>query len=231
MAGLIRVLFPLVGYLCTATIITLAVGLGYLRSTEILDDEKMFRIVSILHDVDLEKIAEKHRTGEDDVPVEEPSYDQKFELGQVATLHLQAKQDDLEKQLNIFEAEFRKVSGIMARYNTLTNEVDQYLRQREELAKESGLVAVRNQIENLNAKKQTKPLLKQWINEGRIDEVILLLNGLRDRSRREIIKTFDAPEDVDMLKRIYEQMLAGHPEKTFIEGKLQELEKLKQQDR
>ena len=231
MAGLIRVLFPLVGYISTATIITIAVGLGYMRSTEMLDDEKMFRMVSLLHDVDLEQIAEKHRTGEDDIPLEESSYDQKIELGQVATLHIQAKQDDLEKQLNIFESEFKKVSGIMARYNTLTEEVDQYLRQREELAKESGLVAVRNQIENLNAKKQAKPLLIQWINERRIDEVILLLNGLRDRSRREIIKTFDRPEDVEMLKIIYEQMLAGHPEKTFIEGKLQELEKLKQQDR
>ena len=74
-------------------------------------------------------------------------------------------------------------------------------------------------------------MLVQWIKEGRIEDVILLLNGLKDRSRQEIIRTFDTPEDIDMLKQIYDQMLEGHPEKTFIEGKLNELQQLKQQDR
>ena len=65
----------------------------------------------------------------------------------------------------------------------------------------------------------------------RIEEVVLLLNGIKDRSRREIIRTFDTPEDIDMLKQIYEHMLSGHPEKTYIESKLKELQQLKKQDR
>jgi len=228
---MIRLLFPLIGYFCTATVITLVAGFGYLRSSGKLDDEHFFRIVSILHDIDLEKIAKSHGPPEDDIPPEESSYDQQIEYGQVATLHLQSKQDDLEKQLNEFKAEFKKLNVATARYQTFRQEVEQYLVERGERALESGLVAVRNQLENLTAKKQAKPLLVQWIREGRIEDVILLLNGLKDRSRQDIIRTFDTPDDIDMLKQIYDQMLEGHPEKTYIEGKLKELQQLKQQDR
>lgn len=231
MAALIRLLFPLVGYLCTATVITLAAGFGYMRSKGMLDDEQMFRIVSLVHDIDLEKIAESQKTDEDDVPPEESSYDQQIEFSQVATLQLQAKQDFLEKERNDFKADFTSISTERARYQSFKEEVETYLKQREEIALQSGLVAVRNQIQNLTPKKQAKPLLVQWIKEGRIDDVILLLNGLSDRARREIILTFDTPEDVDMLKKIYEQMLDGRPEKTFIEDKLEELQQLKEQER
>ena len=231
MAAMIRFLFPLIGYLCTATVITLVAGFGYMRNQGMLDDEQAFRIVSMLHGIDLDKFAESEAAEEDEVPPEESSYDQQIEYRQMATLHLQAKQDFLEKEKNDFQAEFTRLNVDMARYQSFKQEVEQYLQQREEKALESGLVAVRNQIQNLTPKKQAKPLLVQWIKEGRIEDVILLLNGLSDRSRREIILTFDTPEDVDMLKKIYEQMLDGHPEKTYIEDKLNELQQLKQQDR
>jgi hypothetical protein len=231
MAALIRLLFPLVGYICTATVITLVAGFGYMRSKGMLDDDQMFQIVSLMHGIDLDKIAESQKTDEDDVPPEEPSYEQQIEYSQVATLQLQAKQDFLEKERNDFKADFTSISTERARYQSFKEEVEQYLKQREEIALQSGLVAVRNQIQNLTPKKQAKPLLVQWIKEGRVDDVILLLNGLSDRARREIILTFDTPEDVDMLKKIYEQMLDGRPEKTFIEDKLNELQELKEQER
>ncbi len=231
MAAMIRVMFPLIGYFCTATVIALVAGLGYLRNSEVLDDERVFRIVSILHDIDLEKIAESHGPTEDEVPPEESSYDQQIEYRQVENLHLQSKQDDLEQQLGVFKDRFKQLNVATARYTAFSKEVEVYLRREEERAMESGLVSVTTQLENLTAKKQAKPLLVEWIKEGRIDDVILLLNGLKDRSRREIIVTFDTPEDIDMLKQIYEQMLAGHPAKTYIEGKLKDLQQLKDQDR
>jgi hypothetical protein len=228
---MIRTMFPLIGYFCTATVITLVAGFGYLRSSEALDDDHVFRIVSILHDIDLENIAESHGPTEDEVPLEESSYDQQIEYRQVESLHLQSKQDDLEQQLGVFKDRFKRLNVETARYRSFKKEVEQYLLYQEKRATESGLVAVRTQLQNLTAKKQAKPLLVQWIKENRIEEVILLLNDLPDRSRREIIRTFDQPEDIEMLKIIYEQMLAGHPEKTYIEGKLKDLQQLKDQDR
>ena len=231
MGALVRILFPLVGYISTATIITLLAGYGYVRSSGMLDDEKMFRMVSMLHDVDLEEISEVHDTGVDEVPTEETSYQEAIEYNQVGKLLLQAKMDDLEKNLREFTDLRQEVVVRIGWYNTLKDEVDEYLRQREEKARESGITAVQKQLENLNSKKQAKPLIVEWLEEGRIDDVILLLNGMSQRSRRAIILEFNTPDEVQVLKRIYDQMLSGHPEKTFIDNKLQELEELNQQNR
>jgi hypothetical protein len=54
---MIRFLFALIGYLATATVITLALGVGYLWQTERLSDDKMFRMIALLQGVDLEQIA------------------------------------------------------------------------------------------------------------------------------------------------------------------------------
>ena len=231
MAAAIRIMFPLIGYFCTATVITLVAGLGYLRSSEVLDDEHVFRIVSILHGIDLENIAESHDPSEDEVPPEESSYDQQIEYRQVESLHLQSKQDDLEQQLGVFKDQFKQLNVKTARYRNFKDEVEKYLENQKQRAIESGLVSVRNHLQNLHPMKQAKPLLVQWIKENSTVDVILLLNSLPDRSRREIILTFNQPEDIEMLKIIYEQMLAGHPEKTYIDGKLKDLQQLKGQER
>jgi hypothetical protein len=97
MAGLIRVLFPLVGFFSTATVVTGVACYGYLRHTQILDDDKMFRIVALLNDVDLQKIADQQKVKEPDVPPEENSYKQVQDQLQVAALQLQSKRDDLNK--------------------------------------------------------------------------------------------------------------------------------------
>ena len=228
MAGMIRILFPFIGFLCTASVITLVLGFGYLRNSGMLDDEKMFRIVSLIHGVDMDEIAQQQTFVEEDVPQEETSYQQEIEHSQIARLQLQAKQDDIDKNIVVFQDLKKTVSVDMARYQALKGEVEEYLRQREERARQSGLQAVAQQLESLIAKKQGKPLLVGWLSEGRIDDVILLLNRINPRTRQELIRTFDTPEDVQMLKKIYEQMLSGHPEKTFIEQKLQDLQKLNQ---
>ena len=46
MGTLIRILFPIIGYFCVATVITLTAGYGYLQHNGTLDNEKMFQIIS-----------------------------------------------------------------------------------------------------------------------------------------------------------------------------------------
>jgi len=228
MAGMIRLLFPLVGYLCVASTITAAGGYGYLRYSGILDDEKLFRIVSILHDIDLQEVTDREKADQEEVPPEEMSYEQRQEHLQMATLHLQAKKDDLEKQLNEFQTQFRQLNIANARYQAYKEDVEKYLQQRKKEAQEEGLLAVRKQLQNLAPKRQAKPLLVKMIKDDRADEVITLLNGMPTKKRSDILKTFDTVEDIDMLYRIQEKMLSGDPVKPFIDEKLKELNQMKE---
>jgi hypothetical protein len=223
MAGLIRFLFPLVGFFCTATVLTGVASYGYLRNTGVLDDEKIFRIVALLNDVDLDKIADQHSTNEPDVPPEEMSHEQGQQLLQVAALHLQSKKDDLDKQLEQFDAQLRLMAAETGRYQSYQREVELYLERVKEEAKDSGLLAVRNQIQNLIPKKQAKPILVGWIKEEKTRQVIQILNGMPAKKRSDILKTFDTPEDLEMLAKIQQQMLNGDPIKPFVEEQIQKL--------
>lgn len=230
MGVIIRLLFPLLAYLCVGTVITLGAGYGYLRHSGKLDDERMFRIVSLLHGIDLGEIAKAHANDQGDVPPEEISFDQRQEHLQVATLYLQAKKDDIDNQLNEFRTQFKQLDTAIGRYNELRDEIETFLEQQRNEVLESGIVSVRNQLQNLHPKKQAKPLLEQMIKEDRTDEVILLLNGMSARNRRDILLTFDDVEDIEVLYKIQQKMLAGDPEKSFIDSKLEELQQLRQQD-
>jgi len=230
MSAMIRMLFPLVGYFCTATIITLSAGYGYLHFTGKLNDERVFQIVALLHDINLDEIADTYAKAEPEVPLEELSYEQRQEYLQVATLHLQAKQDQLNRQLSEFDSRFNQLNVENSRYKAFKEDVESYLRQKEKEALDSGLVAVRSQLQNLVARKQAKPLLMKMIKDDRTQQVITLLNGMPTKQRTDILKTFDTVEDIEMLFRIQERMLAGDPVKPFIDEKLRELNELKQLD-
>ena len=230
MAGLIRILFPLVGFFCTATVVTGLACYGYLRHAGTLDDDKLFRIVALLHDVDLEKIAEENSASEPDVPPEEVSYEQSQEHLQVALLHLQSKKDYLEKQLTDFETTFRQLNTKEARLQGYQREVEVYLSKVKEEAESDGLLAVRNQLQNLIPKKQAKPILIRMIKEEQTKEVILLLNGMPAKKRGDILRTFDTPEDLELLAKIQKQILVGNPIKPFVEEQLKKLGNTTPQD-
>lgn len=224
MGMIVRFVFPLIAYLATATVITGVAGYAYLRQTGKLDDERMFQIVSLIHGIDLEAIAEQKETDLQEVPLEEPSHKQKEEFMQITNLHFQAKIDDLENQRREFQDLRRDVVVQTNRYENFKDELKTFMEQRREEALETGLMAVRNQWQNLTPKKQTKELLKKMVLENRTDEVILLLNGMPSKKRTDILKTLDTPEDLDMLYKIQKQMLEGGPEKKYIDQQIKKLE-------
>ena len=57
------------------------------------------------------------------------------------------------------------------------------------------------------------------IDETHTDVVIQLLNDMPARRRTDILKTLDTPEDIEMLHKIQQQMLAGNPVRNLSMGK------------
>ena len=222
MSAIIRVVFPLISYFCVATVITLTAGYVVLRHNGSLDNESMFKIVSIIHDVDLDEIAEVNESDEQDVPPEEMSSDDRRRQTLKGVLHLQAKKDDIEKNISIFRSERTTLSNSLNHFEKFRAEVKQFLDDKKAEASDSGLAGVRDQWKNLQPKK-TKQLIVKMIDQEQMDTVIELLNGLNSTKRTKILKTFDTPEEMDILLRIEQQMLTGGTEAAFINDKLQEL--------
>ena len=103
MGFLIRMLFPLIGYACVATVISGAIAYGYLVKSGKLDDEKLFRITAILQDVDLEEIEQESHAEEPGTPPEEPSYEQQRRQYQTISLQFDVKKKQLADSLDDFD--------------------------------------------------------------------------------------------------------------------------------
>ncbi len=222
MGALIRILFPIIGYFCVATVITLTAGYGYLRNNGTLDSENMFQIVSLIHGVDLEEIAIANQTDLQDVPPEELSFDDRHQQMLKALLHLQAKEDDIEKNIEIFRRERTTLNDSLAHFERFSDEVKQFLKDKKEEASAAGIAEVRVQWKNLNPKK-TKQLIIKMIDQGQMKIVIELLNGLNPAKQTKILATFASDEEIDIVYQIEQQMLTGGPEAKFIDDKIQEM--------
>ena len=229
MGFLIRMLFPLIGYACVATVISGAIAYGYLVKSGKLDDEKLFRITAILQDVDLEESEQKSHAEEPGTPPEEPSYEQQRRQYQTISLQFDVKEKQLTDSLVDFDYQLTRLSGATEQYARLRAEVEEYLAKQGNLVLSEEMQKVRKQLESLIPKKQAKPILIKYITDDRIDDVIMLLGSMKPRDQQAILRTFDAPEDLEMLYRIQRKMLAGEPAKPFIDSQLQALEQLKAQ--
>lgn len=228
MASLIRFLFPLVGFLCTATVITGVSTYFYLRHTGALDDEKLFRAMAIFHDVDLNQIEQKHNAEHFEVPREEQSLGQSQEQTEVALLLYEAKERDLESLLSDFNSRLDSLIAAEARNRNFKAEAEEFLTKEKNKAIDEGITAVRTQLMTMNARKQAKPLLVDMIEEGRIEQVIQLLNGMSSKKRGDILKAFDTDEDLKKLAKLQEHMLDGDPIRPYVEKQLEALNKLQE---
>ena len=228
--GLItRILFPLIGYACVATVISAAIGYGYLVKSGRLDDEKVFRITAILQDVDLEEIERASLEVKAETPPEEPSYEQQRRQYQTVLLQFDVKEKHLADSLVDFDYQLKRLNAATEQYARLRSEVEEYLVQQGNLLLSEEMQKVRKQLESLNPKKQAKPILIKYIADDRIDDVIMLLGSMKPRNQEEILRAFDSEEDQEMLYKIQRKMLAGEPAKPFIDAQLKALEQLKAQ--
>ena len=159
MTAITRLLFPLIGYVCVATVITMAGAYGYLRHTKMLDDERMFRIAALLHGVDLQEIAAAKDAASETVPPEEQSFEERQKQRQIAALIQQGKEDYVNQQLTEFKSRFKQLDVATQRYKTLKDEVEIFLNEQTDIVLGEGLAAVRRDLEMLVAKKQAKPLI------------------------------------------------------------------------
>jgi hypothetical protein len=226
MSSIIRLTLPLIAYLCVGTVITALLGYGYLRKSGKLTDETMFRITALLHGIDLDALEKEGQKTVEGVPPEEPSFAEQQMLIQAQTLRFDAKQKQLEDSLNDFDYQRRQVSEERDRYEQLQLQVETYLVEQRDKLTNADLEAVRAQLEALIPKKQGKPLLIKYIEAGEIETVIKLLSSMKDRSRYELLRTFDQPEDIDMLYQIQQHMLKDNPAMQQINEQLDKLNQL-----
>lgn len=223
---MLRYLFAMIGYVATATVITMALGVGYLWHTERLSDEQLFRLIALLQGVDLEQIAAAEKRTDEEVPAEELSIDAVVGQQQVLDRNYEVKLLSLQRGRQEFDHRLQNLTTQSERFDRLARDWEDKLKQQDELTSQENLAKVISDLEQIKPA-TAKDLLMRWINEDRMDDVILLLGRMSETKKGKILKSFTTPEELDKLHEIHRLMIDNGENKDKLEQAQTELDTLK----
>jgi len=208
MLRFIDALLALIAYLCVASVIALAVGMGYMWYTGLLTEEKVFRIVATLHDVDLQQIAEKKRATDGEIPPEERSLTSLMYQQQVQSRNFEIKLLALQRARQEYDHRLQELKLQTERFDRFAQDWQKKLKQQEEILSQENLATVVSQLEQL-APEVAKESLMRWIDEGRMDDAILLMSKMSESKLAKILKTFETDQELDKLHEIHRRIISG----------------------
>lgn len=221
-----RALFSLIGYVSTATLIALAIGLGYLWHARMLTNEKMFRMVALLHDVDLDAIAAEEQVGERTIPPEEVSLEDIAMMREVKLRDHEVKMTALVEGTQEFERAFRDINEGRQRFDRMAQELEDRLRQEKELSSKENLNAVVSMLESIKPM-EAKELLQMYLqNPDGERDVITLMKEMQPSKLQKVLQQFRNEADLKDLWKLQQLMLDGFPEGPEIDSMLERVRRL-----
>jgi hypothetical protein len=225
MGRLFGMLIALIGYLATATVITVALGVGYLWRTERLTNDKIFRVIALLQGVDLQQIADAQKKTEEEVPPEEASMDAVVGRQQILDRNYEVKLLELQRGRQEYDHRLQQLKEQSERYDQLARTWQDKLSQQEQLTTQENLAKVVSDLEQVKPA-TAKDLLLRWIGEDRMNDVITLLGKMSENKKGKILNAFTTPEELDKLHEIHRLMLDNTASKNDLTKALGELKQL-----
>jgi hypothetical protein len=209
MGKILNILLAAIAYFCVATVITLALVLGYMWHTDRLNDEKVFRIFALLHDVDLQQIAQaQQKKNGDEVPPEEPSVHDVTHQQQVRDRNFEVKLLALQRGKQDYDHSYQELKKEINRYDRMAEDWQSQVKQQEELTNQENVAKVVSQLEQVRPEVGKAELLR-WIGEGRIDDAIVLMSKMSETKLGKILKTFETEVELDTLHEIHERIIGS----------------------
>lgn len=224
-----KMLVAIIGYASTATVISASLGVSYLWSAGRLDDEKVFRMVALLHDVDIEKIAHDATDDTNETPPEEPSPDDIEWRRQVMLRNYELKMQALKRSKQNFDASIAELITQTDRFHELAVELENRLEEEGEEAARRSMQQVVQNLELMKPDQAKDELLKILEGEEGVQNTIKIMNAMTTAKLKKILQQFQTADEKEKLHQIYEEMLAGGGQQEVFQNALEELQRLKSQ--
>ena len=226
MGKIIDLLLGLIAYVCVATVFTLALVFGYFWHTDQLNGEKVFRIVALLQDVDIQQpgAAQQKKAG-GDVPPEEPSLNEVLHHQQVQDRNFEVKLLALTRGKQDYDISLKNLTEQITRYDRMVQDTQSRLKQQQELTTQQNVAKVVGQLEQVKPDVGKDSLMK-FIEEDRMDNAILLMNKMSESKLKSILKTFQTPQELSKLHEIHRRIISGGPDSANLKKAINELNAL-----
>ncbi|TWT43185.1 hypothetical protein [Botrimarina hoheduenensis] len=227
-----RLLLALIGYASTATVIAAVLGVGYLWQADQLNDEKVFRMVALMHGVDLDSVGDTQEEVTQTTPSEQPSIDEVNRMHQLALRDYEVRQNVLQRGSSEFQYLLDRLVAERTRYDDMAQELNERIQQEKDLLQKESVQRVIKVLKSVKAA-EGKDLLLKFLPEGANaqarqegkDQVIRLLNALPADTTQAILKKFKSPEELEVLHELLDEMLDGGAPQRVLDQTLEQLSK------
>ncbi len=197
-------------YTCVATVLALAILLGYAAARWDLDRDKLVRMLAVAYSIDLE--AMRSQVTEKELPPtsEQVSYDQILAARAVQAQHLALRELALQQALGQLQFETQQLAERAEKYRKLKETFETELAALQAQSQSSG---IEDNLAKLEALKpdQAKQLLVEMLEKNEIDDVVILLKGMSASKAARIIGEFKTPEEIEQIAEVLRRIRQGEP--------------------
>jgi hypothetical protein len=215
MSRLLRACGLLLSALCVGTVLSQAIGLGYLASRGMLNRDKLHEMVAVMQGKARASPEAPKRAGESD-RVEEVSLVELARGRALASRDFELREQSLRNQADQLQDERTKLAQEMNRYNRMKTGFETQLNTLRAAAISSNEETTRLILENMKAK-QAKEQVLHMLDDGQMREVVSLLSAMTPGKRSKVLAEFKTADESDKLAKILKQIRSGEPELTLID--------------
>ena len=197
-------------YFCVATLLSQAIILGYLWSTWQLDREKLLQMLAVAQGVDLFAAQEEAHLDAEEVPPEQPSYEDWKQQRATMFRDLELRELALDNALGRLTFEQRQLAESQNANRQLQADFEARMLALNEGAKAEGRQTVGRILESIKPK-QAKEQVLDMLENDEINEVVVLLSAMTESKRAKILGEFKTPEENEKIAEVLRLIREGEP--------------------
>ncbi len=215
MSALIRIVPQMFIYTCVATMLALGLGLGYLWTTGKLSSEKAFKILAVVHDVEIVGPLVEQAADEEDTP-EQLSYSDIEKLRDIRSRDLDLKIVAMNKGIEELRWRRALLTEDKTRYELIKAAFEKTLAELSGTSTRQGF-ANNRQIWETIPPNIVKQQIMAMVDEQEIDDVVIILADMPNAKKGKIIQQFTEPNEVKVMDDILRKIRLGLPMKPVID--------------
>jgi len=214
--GLMRLMSWALVYFCVATVLALALGGAYALWQGVIDQEEMFRIAAVVHDVDLEAMKEEAEKARNPIAAEQVSFEEILRRRAIHARHVELKNQALENELKEVRNERAEVERLKNLFELQREGFEQSLAERRGTARAEGLATVRQIWENIQPKRAKEQIMQMIEADEQLD-VVAILSEMPISKRAKIVSAFTEPAEIEAIDELLRLIHKGEPEASAID--------------
>jgi hypothetical protein len=216
MGRLLGAVAAIISAVCVATVISAALGLGYLRQQGKLGEKTLLKLIAVVNGIETTPAPAPRNELDDGSGSEEASLEHVARQRALKSRDIELREQALSDNLSIVRTEYAKLIDEKDRYERIKTAFRAQLDEERQGVLATNREVVRGILENMKPK-QGKEQILRMVKDGEMADVIKILSLMPSAKRAKIVGEFKTEQESETLAEILKQIRDGVPEERLID--------------